>query len=95
MKNRVLFVSVLVNFMLLSLIILPQCRAGEKDELLLKQRAIQAEMAAIETSFRLLPYQFKEKQEELTKVQQQLQTIEAAEKKAAEKPVEKPVEKKK
>ncbi len=36
--------------------------AGEKEELLLKQRAIQAEMAAIETSFRLLPYQFKEEQ---------------------------------
>ncbi len=63
--------------------------AGEKEELLLKQRAIQAEMAAIETSFRLLPYQFKEKQEELTKVQQQLQAMEAAEKKAVEKPSEK------
>ncbi len=59
--------------------------AGEKEELLLKQRAIQAEMAAIETSFRLLPYQFKEKQEELQKVQGHLQAIEAAEKKATEK----------
>ncbi len=60
---------------------------GDKEELLLKQRAIQAEMAAIETSFRLLPYQFKEKQAELQNVQQQLQALDASEKKGTEKPV--------
>jgi len=52
----------------------------EKSELLLKQRALQAEMAAIETQFRLLPYQFREKAEELNNVQQQLKAMEEKEK---------------
>ncbi len=74
----------IVAVMLIVVIGLGIAWAGDREELLLKQRAIQAEMAAIETSFRLLPYQFKEKQEELTKIQQQLQALEAAEKKAKE-----------
>ncbi len=41
-------------------------------------------MAAIESSFRLLSYQFKEKQEELTKIQQQIQALEEKEKKSKE-----------
>ncbi len=67
--------------------------AGEKAELLLKQRAIQAEMAAIQSLFELsqarletLPNRFKEKEKELREVQQQIQALDAAEKKANEKP---------
>ncbi len=67
--------------------------ADEKGELLLKQRAIQAEMASIQSLFELsqarletLPNRFKEKEKELREVQQQIQVLDAAEKKATEKP---------
>ncbi len=67
--------------------------AGDKEELLLKQRAIQAEMAAIQTLFDLsqarletLPNRFKEKEKELREIQQQIQALEVADKKDVEKP---------
>ena len=45
------------------------------ETLKLKQRAIQAELSTMEMQFRLLPYLFKEKQEEMNMVQGEINNL--------------------